>query len=55
MDRNGKATVGLYAGGLLSSVAFPDGRREDFTYDGGSGKLATITEIGVDNSTIRLS
>jgi hypothetical protein len=39
-------------------VHFPDGRREDFTVhpsgDPAEGKLATITEVGVDGSTARV-
>ena len=53
VDRNGNAKVGTYSGNLLTAVTFPDNRREDFTYDGGTGKLASITEVGVDNSTTR--
>lgn len=49
-DRNGNAKIGTYVGGSLSSVAFPDGRREDFGYHP-SGKLATITEVGVDGTS----
>ncbi|MGH9363589.1 MAG: hypothetical protein ACRD2T_16895, partial [Thermoanaerobaculia bacterium] len=36
---------GTYAGSELTSVSFPDGRSETFTYSG--GKLATITEVAV--------
>ena len=51
-DRNGNAKVATYGGsGELVSVDFPDGRREDFGYDPGTGKLATITEVGVDGLT----
>jgi YD repeat-containing protein len=56
-DRNGNATVGTYGAGELSSVALPDGRREEFTYfpsgDPAEGKLATIVEVGVENVTTR--
>jgi YD repeat-containing protein len=52
-DRNGNATTGTYSGGQLVSVDFPPGRREDFTYDGSTGKLATIDEVGVDGVTTR--
>jgi hypothetical protein len=51
------ATTGLYTGGKLDSVEFPDGRREDFAYypagDPSEGKLHTITEVGIDNLTTR--
>ena len=50
-DKNGNATTASYSGGALSSVSFPDGRREDFTY--GGTPLATITEVGVDGATTR--
>ncbi len=52
-DRNGNTLVGTYNGsGQLTSVAFADGRREDLTYHP-SGKLATITEVGVGGSLAR--
>ena len=51
-DRNGNAKVATYAAGRLSQVFFPDGRREDFAYHP-DGKLATITEVGVDGATTR--
>jgi YD repeat-containing protein len=42
----------------LESVAFPDGRREDFIYYPAppeiAGKLWTITEVGVDGTTTRV-
>jgi len=57
-DRNGNAKTAVYSGGVLTQVHFPDGRREDFTYypvgDPSEGKLATITEVGVDLSTSRI-
>jgi RHS repeat-associated protein len=52
VDRNGNAKVGTYTAGKLSSVAFPDGRNEAFTYNG-AGKLSTITEIGVGAAASR--
>jgi RHS repeat-associated protein len=52
VDRNGNTTEATYTGGQLDSVSFPDGRREDFTYS--SGRLATITEVGVDGTTTAL-
>ncbi|MCB1058165.1 MAG: hypothetical protein KDD11_21920, partial [Acidobacteria bacterium] len=53
-DRFGNAKTATYGtGGELESVDFPGGRSETFTYDGTSGKLATITEIGVDGTTSR--
>ncbi|MFL6260854.1 MAG: RHS repeat domain-containing protein [Thermoanaerobaculia bacterium] len=51
-DRNGNAKVGTYTAGKLSSVAFPDGRGETFTYNG-AGKLASITETGVGGAASR--
>ena len=50
-DRHGNAKIATYSGSELQSVAMPDGRREDFTYL--SGKIHTITEVGVDGSTFR--
>jgi RHS repeat-associated protein len=41
-------TQGTYAGSELTSVSFPDGRSESFTYTG--GKLASITEVAVAGS-----
>jgi hypothetical protein len=38
---------GTYSGSALTSVSFPDGRSETYTYDGTTGKLASITEVGV--------
>ncbi len=51
-DRNGNTTLASYTGQLLTSVTFPDGRREDFTYTVG-GMLESITEVGVDDTTTR--
>lgn len=51
-DRNGNAKTGTYTGGQLTSVDFPDGRREDFGYDGG-GRLVSIAEVGTDGLTTR--
>jgi len=52
VDRNGNTATATYTGSELGSVAFPDGRREDFTYHP-SGHLDTITEVGVDGITTR--
>ena len=52
VDRNGNAKVAAYSGGRLASVTFPDGRSETFTYHA-SGKLATITEVGVGGAANR--
>jgi len=52
VDRNGNATTATYTGGVLTRVDFPDGRHEDFTYHP-SGKLASITEVGIDGLTSR--
>lgn len=49
-DKNGNAKVATYTSGKLTSVAFPDGRSETFTYDL-SGRLATITENGVGSGS----
>lgn len=51
-DRNGNAKTATYAGGQLTSVTFPDGRSESFTYHGG-GKLASISEVGVGGAASR--
>jgi len=53
VDRNGNAKVGHYAGGKLASVDFPDRRTETFTYDAGTGKLASITEVGMGGAASR--
>lgn len=50
-DRNGNATTGHYTAGQLTMVSFPDERHEDFTYHP-DGKLATITEVGVDGTPL---
>jgi hypothetical protein len=50
-DRNGNAKVATYSGGDLVSVDFPDGTYEDFTYDGTTGKVDTITKVGIDGTT----
>ena len=44
---------GTYSGGALTSVSFPDGRSETYTYDGTTGKLASITEVGVASGDSR--
>jgi RHS repeat-associated protein len=48
------ATTATYDAGTgkLERVDFPEGRHELFTY-GGDGKLESITEVGVDDSTSR--
>jgi RHS repeat-associated protein len=51
-DRNGNAKTATYTAGRLTGVAMPDGRSETFAYHP-SGKLASITEIGVDGVTQR--
>ncbi|MEM7355824.1 MAG: hypothetical protein AAF657_33720, partial [Acidobacteriota bacterium] len=51
-DRNGNIITATYSGDELSSVSFPDGRREEFVYDT-SGQLESITEVGVDDTTSR--
>ena len=51
-DANGNAKTATYTAGRLSSVAFPDGRREDFSYHP-DGKLAAITEVGVGGAASR--
>ncbi len=51
VDKNGNATTASYSGGELSSVSFPDGRREDFEYS--VGDLVSIAEVGVDGTTSR--
>lgn len=50
-DRFGNAKTATYGSGLLAAVDFPDGRRETFGYN--AGRLASITEIGVDGTTSR--
>ena len=38
---------GTYSGNALTSVTFPDGRSETYAYNGTTGKLSSITEVGV--------
>ncbi|NJL27268.1 MAG: RHS repeat-associated core domain-containing protein, partial [Thermoanaerobaculia bacterium] len=52
-DRHGNTKLATYTSGALTRVDFPDGRHEDFTYHG-TGKLASITEVGVDGTTTRV-
>jgi RHS repeat-associated protein len=54
VDPNGNAKQATYdlATGRLTHVAFPDLRREDFSYTG-AGRLSAITEVGIDGSTAR--
>ncbi|MCG8460634.1 MAG: hypothetical protein MI919_30500, partial [Holophagales bacterium] len=52
VDRNGNAITSTYNGGQLDSVHMPDGRREDFRYDG-AGKVIEVDEVGVDGITLR--
>ncbi len=52
-DRNGNAKAATYTAGQLTRVSFPDGRHEDFTYHEDSGRLASITEVGVDGVSSR--
>ncbi len=43
------------AGNQLDHVTFPDGRRENFAYAGGTtGKLAALAEVGTDGVTTRI-
>ncbi len=51
-DRFGNTVQGTYIAGRLAAVSHPDGRREDFVYDGG-GRLAAITLVGVDGTSTR--
>ncbi len=51
-DLNGNASVATYAAGKLASVSFPDALSETFSYHA-DGKLAAITEVGVDGVTTR--
>ncbi|HEX6899000.1 MAG TPA: RHS repeat-associated core domain-containing protein [Thermoanaerobaculia bacterium] len=53
VDSNGNAKVATYSGSQLTAVTFPDGRSETFTYHP-SGKLATITEVGVGAAASRV-
>ncbi|MGB6641971.1 MAG: RHS repeat-associated core domain-containing protein [Thermoanaerobaculia bacterium] len=53
VDRNGNARIPSYDGeGRLEEVALPDGRTERFGYHP-DGKLASITEVGIDGVTAR--
>ncbi len=52
VDRLGKTTSATYSGDTLVGVTMPDGRSYELTYHG-SGKLESITEIGVDQTTTR--
>jgi YD repeat-containing protein len=52
VDRDGVATRAGYTDGVLTRVGFPDGRAERFAYHL-DGKLASITEVGVDGATTR--
>ena len=53
VDRNGNTVSATYDGSdNLTQVDFPDGRSETFAYHPG-GKLASITEVGVDGTTTR--
>lgn len=56
-DRNGNAKTACYdsepactGAGPLIEVTMPDARAEEFTYHP-SGKLATITEVGIDGTS----
>ena len=46
-DRNGNAKIATYTAGRLTAISMADGRSERFSYHA-SGKLAAITEVGVD-------
>jgi RHS repeat-associated protein len=52
VDRDGNTTSATYSGGQLTTVSFPDGRSETYTYQP-TGKLATITEVGVGGAATR--
>ncbi|MEM9293025.1 MAG: RHS repeat-associated core domain-containing protein [Acidobacteriota bacterium] len=57
-DRFGNTKTATYGVGLrgepqLQRVDFADGRHELFAYDGATGKLSSITEVGVDDLTSR--
>jgi len=52
-DPNGNVKTASYSAGKLAAVTFPDGRGENFTYDAVTGKLATITEVGVAGASSR--
>lgn len=51
-DRFGNTKSATYITSRLSQVDFPDGRHEELTYHL-SGKLATLTEVGIDGTTSR--
>lgn len=53
VDRNGNATVASYTGTVLDEVDRPDGISELFDYHV-SGKLASITYLGVDGTSTRI-
>jgi RHS repeat-associated protein len=55
VDRSGNTEDATYNGttGKLETITFPDGREEQFTYhDSGTGKLESITEVGVDGTSM---
>lgn len=52
-DRFGNAKTATYLGSSLVQVDFPDGRHEELAYYP-SGKLASLTEVGVDGVTNRV-
>jgi hypothetical protein len=52
VDRAGNTKVATYTGGVLTRVDFPDQRHEVFAHHP-SGKLASITEVGVGGSPSR--
>jgi RHS repeat-associated protein len=56
-DRNDNAKTAVYDTGRLAEVHFPDQRKELFAYhdapDPAEGKLASITEVGIDGATTR--
>lgn len=52
-DRFGNAKTATYTAARLTQVDFPDGRHEEFAYHP-SGKLASLTEVGVDGLTSRV-
>ena len=51
-DPHGSAKVAFYSGDQLIRVDMPDGRSETFSYHP-DGKLAALTEVGVDGVTSR--
>jgi RHS repeat-associated protein len=52
-DRFGNAKTATYTSSQLTQVDFPDSRHEEFTYHP-SGKLASLTEVGIDGITARI-